>query len=168
MQIININDLILNYRFNEKLKSISLLLENIEGINSNKFKENESYFTLQNNETSDDGFLLKLVSADQLNCSLTFELSTVYQSLFIAFDDEKLIELMYSNANLGVALDVILQVLKSPIELIIESNASKQLINKTYIILHMKDQEFKFRKIKTIWNKKEKLVRTIRFYESWI
>lgn len=168
MQKIKINDLISNYRFNEKLKRIYLFLEIISGVDLTKFKEDESYFTLQGNESSDEGFLLKLVSADQLNCSLTFELSTVYQSLFIAFDDEKLVEFMYSNVNLEVGIDVVLQVLKSPIELITETNASKQVINKIYEILHMNDQEFKFRKIQSIKNNKEKLIRTVQVYESWI
>lgn len=168
MQKISLIDLLLNYRFNNQVRSINTFLEIIKKIDSRQINDEESYFSLQSNATSEDGFLIKFSPSSNLYCGLTFEVSPVYQTLFIAFDKEKLVELMYSGADLKTALDVILQILKSPITLTIETNNSTTIINKIYNIVNMENEITKYRIKKSFWNRNKKIISNIHIYESWI
>jgi len=130
----------MNYRFDEQFSSINKLLQFITRIDFKKINTTESHITLQDNSTSEDGFVLKFSPTNNLNCGLSFEVAPIYDSLFIAFDNEKFVELMYAGADLETSIDVIIQILQSPIILTIEINHTGAIVNKAYTILNMKNQ----------------------------
>lgn len=168
MHSINIDQLLMNYRFDEQFSSINKLLQFITRIDFKKINTTESHITLQDNSTSEDGFVLKFSPTNNLNCGLSFEVAPIYDSLFIAFDNEKFVELMYAGADLETSIDVIIQILQSPIILTIEINHTGAIVNKAYTILNMKNQVINYRiGNKTMFNI-NKLHSSEHKYQPWL
>lgn len=168
MQKLKLIDLLKHDRFNSQFIGIEKLLQFISSIDSNKFNDENSYITLLDNSNSNDGFEIKFTPKSDFNCGLSFDVAPIYDSLFIAFEDEKSVELMYAGADIQTSIDMIIQILQSPINLTIEVNNSNVIINKIYSIVNFNDHNTKYNLVKTSWFNKPKLYNTVFNYQPWV